>query len=330
MNGYRRIAAALRGEHPDTTPIMLHNFMMAAREAGVSMARYREDPDAIARCFIEAVERYQYDGVVVDIDTATLAGAVGVPVLFPEDEPAITQGARLHSLERARDLEPMDIGCCRGVQVWLEAVRLLVRHFHNEVWVRGNCDQAPFDLAAQMRGSAGWMMDLTDERLHEDAHRLLEFCTGATIQFIRLMAATGAHMVSNGDSAAGPSVVSPRLYRAFAWPYEKRVVAAAHSLRLPYMLHICGKTDPILDDMAATGSDALELDYKTNVQRAHDIFRGRTTFVGNLDPSGVLALDTPREIERKTRELLHAIPPGSFSTPGAPFRPPRHQRICGP
>ena len=37
MNGYQRIVAALRGERPDTTPVMLHNFMMAAREAGVSM-----------------------------------------------------------------------------------------------------------------------------------------------------------------------------------------------------------------------------------------------------------------------------------------------------
>jgi len=34
MNGYERITAALRGERPDRVPVMLHNFMMAAREAG--------------------------------------------------------------------------------------------------------------------------------------------------------------------------------------------------------------------------------------------------------------------------------------------------------
>lgn len=33
---------------------------------------------------------------------------------------------------------------------------------------------------------------------------LLEYCTDATNQFIRLMAETGADMVSNGDSPAGP------------------------------------------------------------------------------------------------------------------------------
>ena len=35
MNGLERIMAALRGEQPDKTPVMLHNFMMAAREAGL-------------------------------------------------------------------------------------------------------------------------------------------------------------------------------------------------------------------------------------------------------------------------------------------------------
>ena len=245
--------------------------------------------------------------MVVDVDTATLAGAVGVPVVFPEDEPAICRDARLRSLAEARSLEPVDVGCYRGIQVWLEAVRILVRHFADEVYVRGNCDQCPFSLAATMRGSAGWMMDITDPANEEDARLLLEFCTAATAQFLRLMAATGAHMVSNGDSPAGPSVVSPRIYRRYALPYETRVVETAHTLGLPYMLHICGKTEPILEDMISTGADALELDYKTDVRRAHDILRGRAAFTGNIDPSGVLALGTPNAVEAKTRELLEVF-----------------------
>ncbi|MPM64834.1 hypothetical protein SDC9_111725 [bioreactor metagenome] len=38
MTGYERIEAALDGKMPDKTPIMLHNFMMAAKEAGYTMA----------------------------------------------------------------------------------------------------------------------------------------------------------------------------------------------------------------------------------------------------------------------------------------------------
>ena len=37
MTGYERIQAALSGKRADKTPIMLHNFMMAAREAGYTM-----------------------------------------------------------------------------------------------------------------------------------------------------------------------------------------------------------------------------------------------------------------------------------------------------
>jgi uroporphyrinogen decarboxylase len=304
VNGYQKVRAALDGQWPDTTPVMLHNFMMAAAESNVPMSRYRHDPDAIARCFVESIEKYGYDGIVVDVDTATLAGAAGVPVKFPEDEPAVCSGPRLHSLLEARELQPIDIGAYPGIQVWLEAVRITKRHFGDEVYVRGNCDQCPFSLASSMRGSADWMMDIMDAANYEDAVRLLEFCTDVTTQFIRLMAETGAHMVSNGDSAAGPSVVSPQVYRTFAQPYEKRVTEVAHALGLPYMLHICGKTEPILEEMVRTGADALELDYKTDACKARDVIAGRATFTGNLDPTGVLAMGSSREVEAKTRELL--------------------------
>jgi uroporphyrinogen decarboxylase len=307
MNGCQRIRAALRGEHPGTAPVMLHNFMLAAREAGVPMGLYRRDPAAIARCHIEAVEKYDYDGIVVDVDTATLAGAVGVPVLQPEDEPALCHGRRLASLDEVRDLEPPDIARYEGIQVWLEAVRLLKRHFGDEIYLRGNCDQAPFSLACAMRGSADWMMDLLDPAHRDGAFRLLGHACEATLQFIRLMAGAGAHMVSNGDSPAGPSLVSPRIYREFALPYEQRIAAEAHALGLPYLIHVCGKTELILEDMLASGADALEIDHRTDARRARAIIAGRAVFTGNIDPSGVLALGAPREVEHKTRELLEVF-----------------------
>ena len=72
---------------------MLHNFMLAAREVGYRMAEYRRDPQKIAECFICATETYGYDGVLLDVDTATLADAVGVHVEYPADDPARAWGA---------------------------------------------------------------------------------------------------------------------------------------------------------------------------------------------------------------------------------------------
>ena len=155
-------------------------------------------------------------------------------------------------------------------------------------------------------------MDLVDPANREDAHALIAYCTEATAGFIRLMAATGADMVSNGDSPAGPDLISPAMYAEFARPYERRLVEAAHRLGLPYALHICGNTTRILEGMLATGADALELDYKTDARTARDEMRGRAVFIGNIDPSGVLALGTPGLVEAKTRELLQVF----AGTPG--------------
>lgn len=302
MNGCQRIKAALEGRFPDARPVMLHNFMMAAREAGCTMAQYREDPRKIAACFLQAIETYRYDGIVVDIDTATLAGAVGVPVTFPEDQPARAHGQSLSRLEDAKRLAPVDIGDYRYVQHWLEAVRILKDHFGDEICIRGNCDQAPFSLASMMRTPELWMMDLlTDE---DNAFILLEYCTDVTCQFIRLMAQTGCHMLSNGDSPAGPELISPQMYRRFALPYERRVVDEAHKLGLPYALHICGKTDAILGDMLETGADCLELDYKTDVGKVFSLLKDRACLIGNIDPSDVLAHGTTADVVRETKRIL--------------------------
>ncbi len=44
MNGFERILKALAGEWSDKRPVVLHNFMMAAKEARFSMKEFRDDP----------------------------------------------------------------------------------------------------------------------------------------------------------------------------------------------------------------------------------------------------------------------------------------------
>jgi uroporphyrinogen decarboxylase len=303
MNGYERINAALSGKKPDKIPVILHNFMMAAHEYGATMEEFRNSPRVIADSFIKSVEKYQLDAVLVDIDTVTLAGAAGVPVDFPVHEAARSHRGCLDTLEDLRTLKPVKLEDYKYVQVWLESVRMLKDHFKNEIFIRGNCDQAPFSLASMIRGSQNWMLDLmvAEESLISG---LLEYCTEITTGFIRLMAQTGADMVSNGDSVSGPEMISPEMYAKYALPYETKVVEVAHSLGKPYVLHICGNTDSILDKMLLTGADGLELDYKTDAVKARDLMKDKTTFIGNIDPSGVLALGSVENVQSKTRELL--------------------------
>ncbi len=103
MNGDERIAAALKGEPTDKVPVMLHNFLMAAWEYGITMQQFRDDPKAMAGAFIAAIEKYHYDGILVDVDTVTLADSVGVPVDFPVDDVAHTPGGCPGSMEEVKN-----------------------------------------------------------------------------------------------------------------------------------------------------------------------------------------------------------------------------------
>jgi uroporphyrinogen decarboxylase len=306
MNSRQRIAAALAGQRPDRTPIMLHNFLLAIREAGVTHAQYREEPAVIARTHIQAVETYGYDGVLLDLDTVTLAGAVGVPVDFPEHTPARSHAPALATLAHVDDLPPAPhIAGYKYVQILLEAARLLKRHFGDAVYVRGNCDQAAFSLASSMRTPSEFLMDLVEEENYPRVQRLLDYCGQATEQLIRLMAQTGVDMVSNGDSPAGPAMISPAMYRKFALPYEQRVARLARELGVPYLLHICGNTNVILEAMVEVGADAYELDYKTDIHKIHRRIGPHAAFFGNIDPTGVLVQATPVVVAAKTIELLN-------------------------
>ena len=302
MTGKERVQAALEGKWSDRRPVMLHNFLMAAREEGISMKEFGANPQSAARAYIHAAEKYNTDGLLIDLSTATLAGSLGVEVDYPEDEPARTHGGLISSLEEVQDLGPVNVSSDKGIQHWLEITRIVKDYFGEEKYIRGNCDQAPFSLASMVRGSQELMTELLMDP--DGVHLLLEYTTEAGLQFIRLMAETGSHMVSNGDSVAGPEMIPPEFYREFAFPYEKKLVDEAHRLGLTYTLHICGDTGVILEDMVQTGADALELDYLTDIRKIFEHCHNSTLMIGNLDPSGVLNFGSPELVKQKTLELL--------------------------
>jgi len=146
------------------------------------------------------------------------------------------------------------------------------------------------------------MMDLLTAE--DFCFRLLDYCLDPCLQYLELMAETGVHMLSNGDSPAGPDLIPPDMFTKYAKPYETRLAGKAHELGLPYCNHICGNTDVILTEMLETGVDAVELDYKTDIGKIYDTFHDKIAFFGNIDPSGVIAHGTPELVREKVKELL--------------------------
>jgi uroporphyrinogen decarboxylase len=94
------------------------------------------------------------------------------------------------------------------------------------------------------------------------------------------------------------------MYKLYAFPFEKRIIDFAHKMTLPYALHICGNTEIILKQMTKTGADALELDHKTDIYKIHKICQNKVTLIGTIDPSGILAMGSTEDVERKALDIL--------------------------
>lgn len=305
MNGYQRIKAVLAGERPDRTPMMLHSFMAAAAESGITMKEYRESPKKMARVHIDMARKYGLDGVLLDVDTCLEAGAVGVPVDFPEKEPARTTGPASEDIERLIEwMDPERLCADQRVKKAVEAVYLMKKEAGGELFVRGNCDQMAFSLAMLAYGMEDFMADLLDEDCQEKIFQLMDRAYEVHLRFHQMMQEAGADMTSFGDSSCGPDLISRDMYVKYGLPYHKRLVQDLKGSGVPVLCHICGNTDLILTELADVGFDALELDYKTDMARARTILKGKTVMFGPIDPSGVFFFGTPTEVERETERIL--------------------------
>ena len=128
MTGYERIRAVLDGRRPDRVPTMLHAFMPAAAEADITMREYRTSAAAIAKAHISFARKYDLDGILMDIDTCVEASVMGVPVDYPEHEPARVTGAASSDIDALLEMmDPHKLASSERVQVSLEAVRLMKR-----------------------------------------------------------------------------------------------------------------------------------------------------------------------------------------------------------
>lgn len=308
MNGYERINAVLCGEKPDRVPMMLHCFLPAAKEYGLTQARYRSDAQAISDCHIAYAEKYGLDGILIDVDTCIEADAIGVPVDYPENAPARIKsgvGTDIDSIRKA--LDPKCLYSSRRVETVLESVRISRERIGGELFIRGNCDQMGFSLVMLAYGMQDFMMDLLDEDLEDDFLELIDRATDVHLEFHRLMMQAGADMTSFGDSSCGPDLIGRELYRKFAYPSHKKLSEALKKENIRSLIHICGNLDIICEDVASLGFAGVEMDYKTDIERAAKLMDGHGTAFGIIDPSAVFCLGTPEKVAQETRRVLDAF-----------------------
>ena len=305
MTRIERMRTVMNGGIPDRIPVITHNFLMAAREAGVTMSQFRSDGQVMANAMIEACKRYDTDGIFLDVDTALLASACGADVVYPADIAAVCRDEQPRSIEQLIDeLAEVDLLGSDRIKIYLDAIdKLSVWCNENDVFLRANADQGPFSLACLLVGMNEFLVTLLDDDETDDLLLLMEQTLRISTQMHELCFRAGGHGTSYGNSSSGCSVVSPSIFRTFAKPFEIRLNQILREKGIPTLCHICGWVDPILEDLKDTGCPMYEFDSRTDIRKAMEIGCGHYALSGNLDPA-MLGNADPETVRAETKSLL--------------------------
>ena len=308
MDSLERSMKAIRLEQPDRVPVVPLIISHAAARAGVPFRKYNTDPKVIVDCQAAAWREYGYDGIHVTTDNWILPQALGVPVQFYDDLPP-TGLAR--PLAAARDLSLLppleEAKSAARMGLLPEATRYAKQLLGDSCFIKTNFDQGPFSLCTAVRGIDRLMMDLRDDE--QFVFDLLEIAVEMVFHLGLMVGRAGAHAITFGDSVAG--LLSRRDFVKFAFPAEKEVISRLHAaLDIPVFLHICGRAYHIVDSMADTGADVLELDHFNDFAEMKRSVGTRACLEGNLDPTVVLLQGTPELVREKSLEAIAAAGTG--------------------
>lgn len=138
----------------------------------------------------------------------------------------------------------------------------------------------------------------------------------------KAMIDAGADVICIEDMMASLDMISPKIYRDLVAPYEKKQVEA---LNVPTIIHICGKLDKIMPDIAATGCSAISVEPVVDIAGTLMKFKevGITTpLVGAIDPVNTLFSGEVEKVKAETKEAIAKgfamISPGCAVPPGTP------------
>ena len=306
---------ALKRERTDFTPLWL------MRQAGRYLPEYCEtraragsfmglakNAQFATEVTLQPIDRYGLDAAILFSDILTVPDAMGLGLQFVAGEGPVFERP-VQSEEAVRALfVPDPNGELKYVMDAVSSIRTALDNRVPLIGVSGS----PFTLACYMvegRGSRDFrtvkQMMYTRPDLFE---RILEVNAEAVAAYLNAQIEAGAQAVQIFDTWGG--MLADGDFQRFSLAYTKKVldrlVREKDGEKVPSIVFTKGGGE-WLADIAATGCDAVGLDWTTNMARARAVVGDRVALQGNLDP--FVLFGSEDVIRREVRKVLDGYGP---------------------
>jgi len=312
-----RLLRALRREPVDCTPVWL------MRQAGRYLPEYRatrakagsflamaKNPEIACEVTLQPLRRFPLDAAILFSDILTVPDAMGLGLYFADGEGPKFERPLRSASDVARLAVP-DMGT--ELRYVTDAVRLIRRELDGAVPLIG-FSGSPWTLACYMveGGGSKEYARIKAMALNEPAllHRVLSVVTDAVIAYLGAQREAGAQALQVFDTWGG--VLSPAMYREFSLPYLTRIARelarGEGAQRTPLILF--GKGNGVhLEALAASGAEAVGVDWTVELADAARRTGGRVALQGNLDPATLYG--APDAITREATRVLDSYAEGN-------------------
>ena len=312
-----RFLRALLKQPVDTTPIWI------MRQAGRYLPEYRatraragsfmdlcKNPELACEVTLQPLERYALDAAILFSDILTVPDAMGLGLYFAEGEgPRFTNPVRTQA-----EIEQLPIPDPEGeLRYVMDAVRTIRKALDGRVPLIGFTG-SPWTLATYMvEGSSSKEFAKIKGMLYgnpQALHLLLDKLADSIILYLNAQIATGAQAAMMFDTWGG--TLTPSTYQEFSLRYMQKIVNGvtreADGRKVPLILFTKGGAQ-WLEPMAATGCDALGLDWTINISEARQRVGSQVALQGNMDPCVLYA--SPEAIREQVAKVLASYGSGS-------------------
>ena len=299
MNSVERVESRLAKLPVDRVPNLNIIMQFAARYIQIPYGKYCTDYRYLVEGNLTCCRKFGIDMVSAISDPFRETSGFGGAVTILEDEVPRCTDYLVKKYEDAIKLRPIDPASSERMHDRLRAISMYRQECSGEFPILGWVEGA-FAEANDLRGMYQLMYDIRKEP--ELVKELVEVCLEQSILFAKAQIKEGADWIGIGDAAA--SLVSPQFYKEVVLPAEKTLINEIRGAGAKVKLHICGNTTALLELMAESGADIIDIDHLVDLKTAVEKIKGKALVCGNFDPVSVLLEGDPETVKTHVRECL--------------------------